>query len=120
MADPNNVTSSSLGFDGIFARGWQQIWGRFAMTGDPTLALAVDGNSTGSLQGLAAAGREWWVSWGEVVGKRGSGTLNSRSYTLLNLNATVEGKTDWSVADGLAWEGGRWERCNLWARLGVA
>lgn len=117
MTDPNNVTSS-LGFDEIFARGWQRIWGRFAMTGDPT--LAVDGSSTGSQEELAAAGSEKWVSWGEVVGKRGSGTLNSRSYTLLNLNATVEGKTDWSVADGLAWEGGRWERCNLWAGLGVA
>ena len=60
------------------------------------------------------------MSWGEVVRKRGSGTLNPRSYTLLNLNTTVEGKTVWYAADVLAWEGGRWERCNLLARMEVA
>lgn len=113
--NPNNVSASlNLPFDGTFARGFQQIWGRFVTTGDPT--LPVDGG----LGELAAAGKDSWVSWGEVVGKRGSGTLNSRGYAMLNLNATAEGKTEWTVADGLAWEGGRWERCDLWARIGVS
>jgi len=101
-----------LDFDGTFARGFQQIWGRFVTTGEPTLPVRENGP-----QELLATGRDKWVSWGEVMGKRGSGRSSSREYVMLNLNATAEGKTDWRVADGLAWEGGRSERCDLWARI---
>ncbi|KAK1755534.1 Alpha/Beta hydrolase protein [Echria macrotheca] len=111
QADPANITVPSP-FDGVFAHGMQSIWGRFITTGNPTLVVTT--NET------AAAGQKMWRPWGEVVGKRGSGTLDSRAYTLLNVNVTADGKTDWKVADGLAWEGGRWGRCDLWARLGVA
>ena len=108
------MSSTSVIADGTFLRGFQEIWGRFTLSGDPTLSPS-GGNSTS----VAAAKNENWTSWGEVVGKRGSGTLNSRSYTMLNLNVTSAGRTDWKTVDGLSWEGGRWERCALWARIGV-
>ncbi|GAB1318467.1 Carboxylic ester hydrolase [Madurella fahalii] len=112
QTDPKGAATN---VDGTFRRGFQEVWGRFIVTGDPTLTMG-GGNGTGL---LAAAENGTWRRWGEIVGKRGSGTLNSREYGMLNLNVTSEGRTDWKVVDGLNWEGGRRERCALWARIGV-
>ncbi|KAK4446929.1 Alpha/Beta hydrolase protein [Podospora aff. communis PSN243] len=101
QSDPGSV-DASIAFDGTFARGFQQIWSRFITTGDPT--LPVDGGS----QELVAAERQSWVSWGEVA------------VCLVGSECNGRGASKWTVADGLTWEGGRWERCNLWARIGVA
>jgi hypothetical protein len=84
-----------------FRRGFQEIWGRFIVTGDPTLA--------GKAPGTAAASEDRWRVWGQ------GGT-----HDMLNLNVTQgTSKADWSVVDALAFEDGRGKRCALWAEVGV-
>ncbi len=75
---------------------------------------------------VAAAGRKPWLPWGDgdftETGGPGPG-LEGRvgRYGMLNLNVTngPDIRADWSVVDGLAWEGGRGKRCDLWAAVGV-
>jgi len=96
------VTSAATGVAGEgFRRGFQEIWGRFIVSGNPAL------NGTGV--GLSAASEGTWRAWGQ------GGT-----HDLLNLNVTQgTGMAAWSVVDALAFEDGRGKRCALWAEVGV-
>ncbi|KAK0610973.1 carboxylesterase [Immersiella caudata] len=84
-----------------FRRGFQEIWGRFIVSGDPTLAVTASGT--------AAASEDRWRVWGQ-----------GSTHDMLNLNVTQgTSKADWSVVDALKFEDGRGERCALWAKVGV-
>src|SRR3569833_231828 len=94
--------------DAVFRKAFQSIWGNFIVSGDPTLKVAnASGNSSDGDQ-ISAANGDSWQPWG-------------KSYSMLNLNVTNTEpyKARFQVVDGNAWEGGRGERCNLWARLGA-
>ncbi|KAK0625187.1 Alpha/Beta hydrolase protein [Bombardia bombarda] len=89
-----------------FRRGFQSIWGRFIVAGDPTLPGELTGASDSGDGGNWFDG-SWW---------------NARGWhEMLNINVT-EGTTpqgvNWAVVDGNEWEGWRRERCGLWAELG--
>ncbi|KAK4173654.1 Alpha/Beta hydrolase protein [Triangularia setosa] len=92
--------------DGEFRRGFQGVWGRFVIIGDPT---GQDGGE-GTIGEAVKEGV--WRAAGE--GER---------WDLLNLNVTVaeggERENKWAVVDGDSWEGGRGGRCRLWAEIGV-
>ncbi|KAK3395154.1 putative carboxylesterase [Podospora didyma] len=110
--------SSSSGMGAVsqaFRTGFMQIWGRFIVRGEPNLDLGQGNNG-----GLVAAGRESWLPWGRKTGT-GAGGGGSGVFGLLNVNITadVPGRPDWSVVDGLGFEGGRGARCALWAEVGV-
>ncbi|KAK4205450.1 Alpha/Beta hydrolase protein [Triangularia verruculosa] len=86
--------------DEEFRRAFQGVWGRFITQGDPTVEA--------SGQGVAEAVRtDVWKAGGN---------------DLLNLNVTVtasgERQNRWAVVDADEWEGGRGERCRLWADIG--
>lgn len=96
--------------DVAFRKSFQSIWGNFIVSGDPTLTnaaanITAAGNSSDA---VFAASSSSWPPWG-------------KGYALLNLNVT-DGepyRARFDVVDGNAWEGGRGERCALWAKLGA-
>jgi len=127
-----------------FRKGFQGIWGRFVVGGDPTLGYLGSGSGGGLGSGsegeLGAARGESWRPWNTrgddggvgsttpVGGDGGDGGGLVMDHSMLNLNVTkttttaagmVMGRADWRVVDGLAWEGGRGRRCALWAEIGV-
>jgi len=106
--DPVTATSTSGPVGEEFRRGFQEVWGRFIVNGDPT--LSVVGAGAGS--GVAAAAEGRWRAWGEGPG-------GGRDMLNLNVTQGTAGRADWSVVDALAWEGGRGKRCAFWAGLGV-
>ncbi|KAK5659177.1 hypothetical protein OQA88_1267 [Cercophora sp. LCS_1] len=83
----------------VLKRGFQEIWGRFIVGGDPTLLEATTAK-LGDDIGAAAK----WRAWGDGA-------------TLLSLNATA-GRAHWKIADGITWEGGRGVRCDFWKEVG--
>ncbi len=90
--------------DVAFRTAFQRIWGNFIVSGDPTLGVNVT-DAGGDL--ISAAGSSSWLSIGDT-----SPLLN------LNVTNTAPFQAQFSVVDGNAWEGGRGERCALWAALG--
>ncbi|KAK3319597.1 carboxylesterase family protein-like protein [Cercophora scortea] len=116
LSDPTIPTARIQ--DPAFIRGFQGVWGRFILTGDPTATTGVDA--------VGAAGSKRWRSWGGEmedgavpVAAVGEGGSIRWGHDLLNLNVTsgAPSKADWTVVDGDKWEGGRGERCALWAEL---
>ncbi|KAI0109343.1 alpha/beta-hydrolase [Hypoxylon sp. NC0597] len=122
------------GMDEEFRTAFQQIWGNFIVKGDPTLDKAQttafgDGN-------IKAAGTGIWPQWqGEpdcdwmLNLNMTGGTPVTNSFilngTTIHVASYVAGndtspplKADFSVAEGTSWEGGRGQRCQLWADLG--
>lgn len=98
--DPVGIASQR--YDADFQRGFQNMWGRYVVEGVPTLGGAV-------AAGVAAAGEAAWKPWGA-----------GGQFDLLVVNVTDAKpvKSDWRVVDALAFEGGRGERCKLWAEIG--
>jgi len=91
-------------YDGDFRRGFQNLWAQFILDGVPTL-----GPAAANMGGLAAAAEATWKPWGE-----------GGKFDMLSVNVTDAKpvKTDWSVVDAMKFEGGRGERCKLWAEIG--
>lgn len=116
--------TNGTGINEIFRTEMQKIWGNFIVNGQPM--PTTTGNDS----------RSDWIPWGE----RGQ-------YHQLNMNMTggvpiitptvYDGKTipvisyvpgndssspplvaEFEVVDAMSWEGGRGERCQLWADLG--
>ncbi|KAK3690451.1 carboxylesterase [Podospora appendiculata] len=115
LSDPTVPTTRIQ--DPAFMRGFQAVWGRFIVSGDPTATTGVDA--------VGAAGSKRWRSWGDeglppvAVAARAVGAGIRYAHELLNLNVTsgTPNRADWTVVDGDAWEGGRGTRCALWAEL---
>ncbi|KAK1752869.1 Alpha/Beta hydrolase protein [Echria macrotheca] len=105
ITDPD---SSTRIYDASFKRAFQRVWGGFVVNGDPTIPSSL--LSTEAYAGdVSAAAAKTWEAWG-TGGK----------YELLNVNVTGQpAKAKWNVADALAWEGGRGERCALWGKIGL-
>ena len=63
------------------------------------------------LASVSAAGAASWRPWGS----------EGQKYPLLVLNVTAAAphQARFALVDGYAWEGGRGERCALWAKLGA-
>ncbi|KAK0724915.1 carboxylesterase [Lasiosphaeris hirsuta] len=109
-------SGSAVVMDSSFRKGFQAIWGRFVVGGDPTISASTAGGGDGEEGAITAAvGGGAWRPWGEAVAA--GGVRND----LLNVNVTdaQPRRADWAVADALAWEGGRGARCALWAEIGV-
>lgn len=83
----------------VLRRAFQEIWGRYIISGDPTLPEATT-TMLGDDIGAAAK----WRAWGDGA-------------QLLNLNSTA-GRAHWKLADGITWEGGRGVRCDFWKEFG--
>ncbi|KAK3934071.1 lipase 2 [Diplogelasinospora grovesii] len=104
--------------DEVFRRSFQQIWGRFIINGDPTLpeSPVVGGDN------VAAAGGQFWQPWGGLQGRGGGGGggRGGSENKMLDLNVTNAApyRANWTVVDGNSWEGGRAQRCALWASIG--
>ncbi|KAK1992057.1 carboxylesterase [Colletotrichum falcatum] len=105
-------TDASVGFRITF----QSIWGRFIIDGDPTLDEDTVSGVSRMGDDVSAAKKSLWLPWGS-----GSSALNhSMHHPMLNLNLTRPegGVSDFQIVDGFSWEGGRGDRCKLWADLG--
>ena len=91
-----------------FRTAFQTIWANFIASGDPTLGLS--GSVRGLVDGddVAAASTATWGPW-----TKGGAMLN------LNVTNSVPYRARFNVVDGDKWEGGRGERCALWAKLGA-
>ncbi|KAI0842387.1 alpha/beta-hydrolase [Hypoxylon sp. FL0890] len=126
--------SVSDGIDEEFRTAFQQIWGNFIVRGDPTLnrmQTSVSGNGS-----IKAAGTGIWPQWQGEPGCDWMLNLNMTGGTPITTPVVEDGVTiqvtsyvsgngtssplraDFRVAEGSTWEGGRGERCQLWADLG--
>ncbi|KAK1515469.1 carboxylesterase [Colletotrichum abscissum] len=98
-----------------FRIAFQSMWGRFVIDGDPTLTDDVARAVSQVGEDVSAAQKSQWLPWGSMNTR-----LNGSTHAMLNLNLTSpeSGKANFRVVDGLSWEGGRGNRCKLWADLG--
>ncbi|KAJ0384307.1 hypothetical protein COL922a_008668 [Colletotrichum nupharicola] len=116
MKDVHNTNDTDGADESVgFRLAFQSIWGRFIIEGDPTLTDEMIWNIQRTGENVTAASTSQWPSWGSVAsGAGGSDNL------MLNLNLTLPegGVAKFDVVDGFSWEGGRGDRCNLWADLG--
>ncbi|KAI1136243.1 alpha/beta-hydrolase [Hypoxylon sp. FL0543] len=122
------------GMDEEFRTAFQQIWANFIVKGDPTLSkvqTSVSGNGN-----ITAAGTGTWPQWQGEAGCDWMLNLNMTGGTPVTTPVVLDGVTvqvtsyvsgngtasplraDFRVAEGSFWEGGRGERCQLWAELG--
>ncbi|KAF3802352.1 Acetylcholinesterase [Colletotrichum gloeosporioides] len=116
MKDVHNTNDTDGADESVgFRLAFQSIWGRFIIDGDPTLTdeMILSIQQTG--ENVTAASTSQWPAWGSES-PDASGSDNS----MLNLNLTLVegGVAKFDVVDGFSWEGGRVDRCNLWADLG--
>ncbi|TDZ26386.1 Secreted lipase [Colletotrichum orbiculare MAFF 240422] len=98
-----------------FRLAFQSMWGRFITTGDPTLPDGILQDVRGLGEDVSAASSSQWARWGPVGSDQKTG-----KNTMLNLNLTRPegGAASFGIVDGDSWEGGRGDRCRLWAELG--
>ncbi|KAI1104358.1 alpha/beta-hydrolase [Jackrogersella minutella] len=130
---PANIKGT--GMDKVFRTAFQEIWSNFIVEGDPTLSMfqtriPVQGNIT-------AAGTGVWPRWQGEPGSNWMLNLNMTGGTPITTTFFLDGMpfqvtsyvpgngtsslplaADFTVAEGNSWEGGRGERCKLWADLG--
>ncbi|KAI1153431.1 carboxylesterase family protein [Nemania diffusa] len=127
--------TQGTGLDEVFRTAFQQTWGNFIVSGDPTLSL-VQADAAG--QGnIAAASTGKWLPWGgrptgdsllninmtggmPVVTQRSVGmkTISLTSYLPSTDGSYPALKASFNLASGWSWEGGRGKRCQLWVDLG--
>ncbi|KAK1564192.1 carboxylesterase [Colletotrichum navitas] len=107
----NDGAKESVGFRIAF----QSMWGRFIINGDPTLDENTVASAKQMGDDVSAAKKSTWLPWGLR-----SSSLNHSTHSMLNLNMTRPegGVADFQTVDGFTWEGGRGDRCKLWADLG--
>lgn len=123
------------GMNQVFRTAFQQIWGNFITKGDPALTLAqTDAAESGN---ITAAGAGSWPQWSGIQGQSQTLNLNMTGGVPANTTLHIGGTTvnvtfyvpgdddlsppleaDFKIADATSWEGGRGERCQLWAELG--
>ncbi|KAI1408326.1 alpha/beta-hydrolase [Hypoxylon sp. FL1857] len=132
LQEPTDVIGS--GIDKQFRTAFQQIWGNFIVRGDPTLnKLQTSTPGNGSIR---AAGTGTWPQWKGEPGCDWMLNLNMTGGTPITTPVTLNGSTipvtsyvagngtspplkaEFRVAEASSWEGGRGERCQLWADLG--
>ncbi|KAI1365787.1 carboxylesterase [Xylaria arbuscula] len=131
VADPK---VQGTGMDEVFRTAFQQTWGNFIVTGDPTLSTA----QTASVEqgNITAAGTGIWLQWGgrpndymlnlnmtggtPVTTPRqvGSSVVEITSYVPSSDGSYPELEATFDLVAGWSWEGKRGQRCQLWADLG--
>ncbi|KAI2464194.1 alpha/beta-hydrolase [Annulohypoxylon bovei var. microspora] len=126
---------TGTGMDEVFRTAIQQIWGNFIVRGDP--ALSKSQTRTANHGNISAATPRIWREWQGEPGHDWMLNLNmtggipiSTTYdldgTAINVTSYVSGndtsslplEANFKVVEGSSWEGGRGERCQLWADLG--
>ncbi|KAI1770660.1 alpha/beta-hydrolase [Hypoxylon cercidicola] len=136
LLEPADTNGPGMeGMDEVFRTAFQQIWGNFVVNGDPELTLAqtnaVDNGN------ITAAGSGSWPQWSGLPGQNWMLNLNmtggapsNKSFNLdgVTVNVTIYGPSEdassspleavFKISEGTSWEGGRGERCQLWAELG--
>lgn len=125
------------GTNQVLRTALQQMWGNFVTHGDPTLRasqLAADESG----EDLAASGKRVWTSWEGKAGKNRMLNINMTGGVAVPASSMIvpgitlattkygpgnhSSASPWDaaleIAEGWTWEGGRGERCRLWANLG--
>lgn len=134
------MTSSAdiqgTGMNTVFRTAYHRIWRNFIVDGDPTLRPDQLHTGAGG-DDIAAAGKGRWKQWDGSARHQALLNMNMTGgvpvtsplffYTqYLNVTSYVPGndgtapplEAAFKVVDGTTWEGGRAERCQLWADLG--
>ncbi|KAI1455615.1 alpha/beta-hydrolase [Annulohypoxylon moriforme] len=123
------------GMDDVFRTAIQRIWGNFIVRGDPALSKSQThtlrhGNITAVSAGKwpewkGKPGQDWMVNLNMTGGIPISTTFNLDgtsiqvvSYISGNSTSSVPLEAKFNIVEGSSWEGGRGERCQLWADLG--
>ncbi|KAI0376189.1 alpha/beta-hydrolase [Hypomontagnella monticulosa] len=123
------------GMDEAFRTAYHHIWGNFVVRGDPTLTQAQ--KNTPNHENITAAGTGTWLEWQGGPGQNWMLNMNMTGGMPITTNITYNGVgipvtsyvpgndsswpplvADLKIAEGSSWEGGRGERCQLWADLG--
>ena len=128
--------ASAVGTSTALRTALQQIRGNFIVHGDPTLTACQVGAAEGG--DVTAAGRLAWKPWGGKAGQNLMLNVNmTDSVPVATFSTAVPGvrlpvtkymsgndssalpvDAAFEIVEGSAWEGGRGERCRLWASLG--
>ncbi|RWA07360.1 hypothetical protein EKO27_g7744 [Xylaria grammica] len=131
LADPN---VQGTGIDEVFRTAFQQTWGNFIVTGNPTLSAAQTQAERGN---ITAASTGDWPQWGgrpekdfllnlnmtggtpvTTTRQVGDRTLYLTSYVPSSDGSSPELEAVFNIVPGWSWEGGRGRRCQLWVDLG--
>ncbi|KAI1336476.1 carboxylesterase [Xylariaceae sp. FL0016] len=129
------LDTAATGTDAVFVEAYREIWGNFIVKGDPTLSTAQTSSPDGGDVSAAATGT--WPKWGGEPGADALLNLNMTGGMPVTQTQTLDGKTIvltsyvestnssyppleavFNLAEGWSWEGGRGQRCQLWAELG--
>ncbi|KAI1204278.1 alpha/beta-hydrolase [Annulohypoxylon truncatum] len=131
----SDIDVMGTGMDEVFRTAIQQIWGNFIVRGDPALSKSQTralhhGNITAVSDGKwpewkGEPGHDWMVNLNMTGGVPTSTTFNLDgtsvqviSYVPGNSTSSQPLEAIFKVVEGSSWEGGRGERCRLWADLG--
>ncbi|KAI2618268.1 alpha/beta-hydrolase [Hypomontagnella submonticulosa] len=133
LLTPTDVTGT--GMDQVFRTAFHQMWGNFIVRGDPTLTEVQ--TDTPNHENITAAGTGIWPEWQGEPGQNWMLNMNMTGGMPVTGNVTLNGVdvpvtsyvpgngsswpplvADFKIAEGSSWEGGRGERCQLWANLG--
>lgn len=116
-----------------FSIAFQQIWGYFITTGDPSIssavALGMTNNSTMSMPGSQQSnGATMWPKYSvynpymiDLNQTGGTLTLSSVLSGLLNVTTQtgVGAMNNLRLVNAYTWEGGRGQRCDFWRSVGA-
>ncbi|KAF2965544.1 hypothetical protein GQX73_g8010 [Xylaria multiplex] len=122
------------GLDQVFRTAFQETWGNFIITGDPTLSTAQAQTERGN---ITAASTGNWLQWRGRPDKDlflnlnmtggmpvtttrqvGGKPIDLTSYVPISDGSYPELEALFNVVPGWSWEGGRGKRCQLWVDLG--
>lgn len=112
-----------------FSTAFQQIWGNFIMTNDPSISQSV---AVGQVNGTAAQGNssanaatDWppfsvYNPYQIDLNQTGGQYVQTPTYLMENFTAqTGQGAVnDFRLVNAFTWEGGRGYRCDFWRSVG--
>lgn len=114
MFEPADTTGG--GIDEVFRTAFQQLWGNFIVNGDPALtSVQIDAADHGNIM---AAGSGLWQQWSGLPGESSMLSINMTGGVPANSSSSPPLEAAFKIAEATSWEGGRGDRCQLWAELG--
>ncbi|XXH03308.1 hypothetical protein Hte_009706 [Hypoxylon texense] len=114
LFDPADTTAQ--GMDQVFRTAFHQLWGNFIVHGDPALtSVQIGGADHGN---ITAAGSGHWRQWSGLPGGSMMLNINVTEGVAASTSSSTPPEAAFKMVEGTSWEGGRGDRCQLWAELG--